>query len=393
MNPTDPTLQPEIPAAAIGEESIAVRSVLNPAYLKRRLESLYALGQWTECRYWLRGLNDTYRVRTSDGGSYMLRVYRVEAREDEIAFELNLLERLQSELAGTAACASPAVRLPSGRLYAALQAPEGTRFAALFLEAEGEEDPLQDAAACRAFGRSAAELHAAFDRLTPGIAAADDAAIPGADGTSAAAPAPQERAARENRSAADAAAPLPYRAPVGAETLLRRPLQGILALIGEDHAEAAFLRRYARELETAMEAAASTGLDFGICHGDMHGNNNALRTGERFTHFDFEFAAPGWRAWDLAQVKNRKRQQREQIEPLWQAFLEGYRSARPFGPADEAAVELFMRVRRFWTMGLDAQFAPLLEGVLDFSDDWAAGFAEEFRGNPIGAAAQRALGR
>ncbi len=320
----------------------------------------------------------------------MLRVYRVEAREDEIAFELNLLERLQAELAGTAAGASPAVRLPSGRLYAALQAPEGTRFAALFLEAEGEEDPLQDAAACRAFGRSAAELHAAFDRLAPGIAAEEDAAVPGADGASAAAPAPQERASRGDIGAVEAAAPLLYRAPAGAETLLRRPLRGILALIGEDHAEAAFLRRYAQELERAIEAIAP-GLDFGLCHGDMHGNNNALRLGERFTHFDFEFAAPGWRAWDLAQVKNRKRQQREQIEPLWQAFLEGYRSVRPFGPADEAAVELFTRVRRFWTMGLDAQLAPLLEGALDYGDDWAAGFAEEFRGNPIGAAAQQAL--
>lgn len=369
MNPTDPALQSEIPSASAGE-SIALRSVLNPAYLKRRLETLYGLGQWTECRYWLRGLNDTYRVRAEDGGAYMLRVYRAEAREDEIAFELNLLERLQSELAGAAAGASPAVRLSSGRLYAALQAPEGTRFAALFLEAEGEEDPLQDAAACRAFGRSAAELHAAFDRLAPGIAAADDAAVPGA---------------------AETAAPLPYRAPVGAEALLRRPLRDVLALIGEDHAEAAFLRRYAQELEAAIEAAASTELDFGICHGDLHGNNNALRSGELFTHFDFEFAAPGWRAWDLAQVKNRKPQQHDQIEPLWQAFLEGYRSVRPFGPADEAAVELFARVRRFWTMGLDAQFAPLLEGVLDFGDDWAADFAEEFRGNPIGAAAQQAL--
>lgn len=390
MNPTEPTLQSEIPTASAGEESIALRSVLNPAYLKSRLETLYGLGQWTECRYWLRGLNDTYRVRAENGGAYMLRVYRVEAREDEIAFELNLLERLQSELADTAAGASPAVRLPDGRLYAALQAPEGTRFAALFLEAEGEEDPLQDAAACRAFGRSAAELHAAFDRLAPGIAA-DDATVPGAGGASAATPAPQERDARAQSGAAEPAALLPYRAPVGAETLLRQPLQDILALIGEDHAEAAFLRRYAQELETAMEAAALTGLDFGICHGDLHGNNNALRSGDLFTHFDFEFAAPGWRAWDLAQVKNRKRQQREQIEPLWQAFLEGYRSVRPFGPADEAAVELFMRVRRFWTMGLDAQFAPLLDGLLDFGDDWASDFAEEFRGNPIGAAAQQAL--
>ncbi|OWA34963.1 hypothetical protein B9G55_14585 [Saccharibacillus sp. O16] len=353
----------------------AARSTLQAEDLRRHLEPLYPLGAWSECRYWLRGLNDTYRIRTQDGGAYMLRVYRVEAREDEIVFELNLLERLQAELAGTSTSAAPAVRLLDGRLYAALQAPEGTRFAALFLEAQGEEDPLQDPAACRAFGRSAAELHAAADRLMPGIAAADFAAVP----ASAAMPAPPGRASREESGAAPAASPLPFRAAVGAEALLRQPLQVILAFIGEDHAEAAFLRRYAQELEAAMEYAASTGLDFGLCHGDMHGNNNAVRSGEQFTHFDFEFAAPGWRAWDLAQVKNRKRQQHEQIEPLWQAFMEGYRSVRPFYAADEAAVDVFRRVRRFWTMGLDAQMAPLMEGALDFGEDWIADFVREFR--------------
>jgi len=339
----------------IQQENIASRSILRSAYLERQLQPLYDLGPWSECRYWLRGLNDTYRVRTADGGAYMLRVYRAEALEEEIAFELELLERLQSELSGTAAEASPAVRLSDGRLYSALQAPEGIRFAALFQEADGTEDPLQSEEACRAFGLSAAALHAAMDRLSAGTRA---------DGASG--------------------KPLPPRAPADLDMLLRCPLRIVLGYIGEDHPEAPFLRRYAQGLEMAAAEAAANGLDFGLCHGDMHGNNNALRQADRFAHFDFEFAAPGWRAWDLAQVKNRKRQAAEQIEPLWQAFLAGYRSIRPFTEADEAAVGTFALVRRFWTMGLDAELAPMWDGALDFGEDWLAGFVEEFRRSEVG---------
>lgn len=237
-----------------GEEPTASRSILRSAYVEHRLSGLYELGKWTECRYWLRGLNDTYRIRIENG----------------------------------------------------------------------------------------------------------------------------------------TAKPLPPRAPADAEFLLRAPLRMILAHIGENHPQAPFLRRYAQGLEQAVAEAASRGLDFGLCHGDMHGNNNALRKGDCFTHFDFEFAAPGWRAWDLAQFKNRKRQQHDRVEPLWQAFLESYRSVRAFSAEDEAAVEIFRLVRRFWTMGLDAEIAPLCDGALDFGEDWLAEFTEEFRRHPLGEAADNA---
>ncbi|WP_246369894.1 GNAT family N-acetyltransferase [Saccharibacillus deserti] len=235
---------------------------------------------------------------------------------------------------------------------------EDLRALMIEIETDGTEDPLQSEESCRAFGQSAAALHEAMDRLSSGT---------GADSANG--------------------KPLPPRAPADMDALLRRPLRIILDYIGEDHPEAPFLRRYAQGLETAAAEAAANGLDFGLCHGDMHGNNNALRQADRFAHFDFEFAAPGWRAWDLAQVKNRKRQSAERIEPLWQAFLEGYRSIRPFAEADEAAVGTFMLVRRFWTMGLDAELAPMWDGALDFGEDWLAGFLEEFRRNEVGQSA------
>jgi Putative homoserine kinase type II (protein kinase fold) len=165
-----------------------------------------------------------------------------------------------------------------------------------------------------------------------------------------------------------------------AEFLIGRPLEQILRYIGTDHEASAFLRNYADALREKVAAVAAVGLDWGICHGDMHGNNNAVETDLRFTHFDFEWSAPGWRAYDLAQVRIRKRQSAEKKEELWRTFLAGYRSVRSFSEADEQAVELFVLVRRFWIMSLDVCFIPSQFGVLDFGEDWLNGYLEEFRG-------------
>lgn len=52
----------------------ALRSVLDPKYLEYCLSEHYDIGEWDECLYWLRGLNDTYRVRTSNG--FYIKDYR-----------------------------------------------------------------------------------------------------------------------------------------------------------------------------------------------------------------------------------------------------------------------------------------------------------------------------
>ena len=57
----------------------ALRSVLNPRYLESALRNHYDIGTWEECLFWLRGLNDTYRVRTSSG-MYILRSTALKSR-------------------------------------------------------------------------------------------------------------------------------------------------------------------------------------------------------------------------------------------------------------------------------------------------------------------------
>ncbi|WP_336774936.1 phosphotransferase [Paenibacillus sp. MMO-58] len=319
-------------------QPMAVSSVLAPDYLMSCLSGQYELGPWTHCVYWLRGLNDTYRVQT-EKGTYIVRVYRQEIGEREAAYEMALLGQLEELLAGTEASIAPPVRKVDGTCYSVIAAPEGERIAVLVEYAEGIENRLQDEESCYAFGQSAAQLHLAMDQVQ---------------------------------------LELPRR-ELNTEFLVEESLQRIIRHIGKEHPAAVFLREYANALKDRVASAAAEGLDWGICHGDMHGNNNAVETDGRYTHFDFEWSAPCWRAYDLAQVRNRKRQSAESKDQLWQALLAGYRSVRSFSEKDEQAVELFVLVRRFWIMSLDVLFVPTQSGALDYGEDWLNDFLEEFR--------------
>ncbi|GMK43572.1 hypothetical protein PghCCS26_06990 [Paenibacillus glycanilyticus] len=319
-------------------QPMAVSSVLAPDYLMNGLSGQYELGPWAQCVYWLRGLNDTYRVQT-EMGTYILRVYRQEIGKKEAAYEMELLGQLEELLAGSEASIARPVRKADGTRYSVIAAPEGERIAVLFEYVEGVENRLQDEESCYAFGQSAAQLHLAMDRVR---------------------------------------LELPRR-ELNTEFLVEESLQRIIRHIGKEHPAAVFLREYADALQDRVASAAADGLDWGICHGDMHGNNNAVETGGRYTHFDFEWSAPGWRAYDLAQVRSRKRQSADNKEQLWQALLAGYRSVRSFSEKDEQAVELFVLVRRFWIMSLDVLFVPTQSGALDYGEDWLNEFLEEFR--------------
>ncbi|MCR2806627.1 phosphotransferase [Paenibacillus soyae] len=320
----------------------AQRSVLDPNDLAVHLRGQYDLGEWERCEYWLQGLNDTYRVRTSSG-FYVLRVYRATVQEADVSYELHLLTQLSSHLVEGRTRVAEAIPARDGRPYILLGAPEGKRAAALFRYAEGIENVLHDEESCYAFGQSAAELHEAMNRLVM----------------------------------------TQPRSELNTAFLIDEPVERVIGYIGASHAAAPFLRGFAESLKERIGRFAAQGLDWGLCHGDMHGNNNAFQQGEGFVHYDFEWAAPGWRAYDLAQVKIRKRLPAEGKERLWASLLSGYRSVRPFSLLDEEAVDTFIWARRLWVMGLDVMFIPTLSGALDYSEDWLEGFVNEFRSSSM----------
>lgn len=319
----------------------ALRSVVDPRYLAYYLSDQYDIGQWSECLYWLRGLNDTYRLRTSQG-FYIIRVYRQEIKESDVSYELSLLNQLKAQLNSEHTKVAEPIVKKDGSWYTVLDAAEGKRIAVVFRYIEGTENGLQDEESCFAFGQSAAELHAAMDQV-----AVDQP-----------------------------------RYDLDTHFLIDQSLDRIVNYIGEMHEATRFLQQFACNLKERIVAAAKQGLDWGICHGDMHGNNNAIEENKYFTHLDFEWSAKGWRAYDLAQVRARKRQHADKQEPLWNAVMSGYRSIRAFSAQDELAVELFVLARRFWVMGLDVAFISD-NGAIDYNEDWLEGFISEFRKSHI----------
>jgi Ser/Thr protein kinase RdoA (MazF antagonist) len=323
----------------MSNQPTALRSVLSPKYLKFALADQYDLGTWEECLFWLRGLNDTYRVRTSTG-LYILRIYRTEITEADVQYELSLLSQLKNVLASAEHTdIGEYIDKKDHMGYTVLEAAEGKRVAVMFRYIEGTENNLEDEDSCYAFGQSAAELHEAMDQVT---------------------------------------VELP-RYELDLKFLIDEPLERIIHYIGENNEAAVFLHTFAKALKERIVATSRQGLDFGLCHGDMHGNNNAFQQDNQFIHYDFEWAAKGWRAYDLAQVKARKRQSREQKEVLWNALMAGYRSVRSFSAENEQAVDLFIIARRFWVMSLDVAFIESDMGALDYGSDWLDSFVEEFR--------------
>ncbi|WP_340015716.1 phosphotransferase [Paenibacillus sp. FSL K6-1318] len=321
----------------------ALRSVLNPRYLESALRNQYDIGTWEECLFWLRGLNDTYRVRTSTG-MYILRIYRTEIAEADVQYELSLLSQLKNVLTSAEHTdIGEYIEKKDRTGYTVLEAAEGKRVAVMFRYIEGTENNLEDEESCYAFGQSAAELHKAMDQVN---------------------------------------VELP-RYELDLKFLIDEPLERIIHYIGENNEAAAFLHTFATTLKERIGAASRQGLDVGLCHGDMHGNNNAFQQDHQFIHYDFEWAAKSWRAYDLAQVKVRKRQSEDRKAALWNALMAGYRSVRSFSAEDEQAVDLFIVARRFWVMGLDVAFIESDMGALDYGSDWLDSFVEEFRDTGI----------
>ncbi|NQX46541.1 phosphotransferase [Paenibacillus tritici] len=319
----------------------ALRSVLAPKYLEHCLSCLYDIGEWKDCLFWLRGLNDTYRLRTSRG-YYILRVYRQSVSENDVAYEMSLLTQLDYQLSSASTKVSVPVLQKDGGSFSVIHAPEGPRVAVIFSYLTGTENVLHDEKSCFAFGKSAAELHAAMDNIS---------------------------------------LELP-RYNMDTNALISQPLERIVDYLGEGHHATPFLREFSDALIERIHKAASQGLDWGICHGDLHGNNNAFQEGDTFTHYDFEWAAKGWRAYDLVQVRHRKRLPEEKKTPLWNTLISGYRSVRDFSEQDESAMDLFIIARRLWVMGLDVEFIHD-SGALDFTEDWLEEFITEFRSYPM----------
>src|SRR5215475_13539380 len=123
----------------------------------------YDLGAVRRCRLHHRGLNDTYKVETSQDHTYFLRIYRADWRSrEEIDTEIAMLLHLAHHKVNVAA----PVSRTDAEVLTPLDCAEGRRWAALFTSAPGKEVDCDEAYTdelAAVYGEAAATIHSAAD--------------------------------------------------------------------------------------------------------------------------------------------------------------------------------------------------------------------------------------
>jgi Ser/Thr protein kinase RdoA (MazF antagonist) len=315
-------------------------SILAADALLAMIERTYELPSPLTCELLLPSMNDTYLLAGKDS-RYIVRVYRASWRSaGEIAYELDLLTHL--------AARGVSVSLPlagiDGCLCRPLTAPEGVRNVALFTYAEGEPLTWTNVDQCRAAGHLLAAIHNATDDFI----------------------------SSHHRTALDV------------EHLIDAPLLALQPFIEHRPDDWGYLVALTAKLRARLGEVRGM-LDWGPCHGDFGGGNLFVADNCRLTAFDFDLCGPGWRACDLAAIQFVATARKD--ARIWDAFAEGYSTARPLGNADRAAVLLFDPIRRLWRMGLQAGNAPdwgisrlkdtVVDNELRFLRTWEAEYLKD----------------
>ena len=273
-------------------------SLISPTALGELIEQDWDLAAPATCNLAHHNVNDHYLV-TDAWGEYMARLYgAARGTANEMAFELALAHHAGALGVGVS---SPISR-PDGSLWRSVPAPEGPRVLTLWTVAAGRDVSFDDAFA---YGRQAASLHAAGDSLVHP----------------------------------------PSRRWFDSEYLVRSRLHAIEGMPGVDDGFTRYAERVASELD---KVAGGRPLDWGPCHGDLHGGNAHI-DGEDLVLFDMDSARPGPRVYDVATFRWSLAWNDAEDGSHWEDFMDGYRSVRPAPDLD--LVPLFVAARCVWLLG------------------------------------------
>lgn len=287
-------------------------STLSPAELLEKILPDYKIPAAYKCEFWARGFNDTYKVFTKNG-NYSLRVYRHGWRSlSDIEFEIEALVFLNN--AG-AEVAYPIEKREGGYIIP-IGAPEGIRYVILTKWIEGLTPDYETPGNAFRYGKSVAKMHT----LSSGFQSKYE------------------------------------RYKIDLDHLLHRPIESIKKYISHRKGDVKLLEDYESILSRVVSSISFQELDFGFCHGDIHGHNAHDLNGV-ISHFDFDFCGYGCRAYDLATFKWSAKLWKKELE-WWPDFLDGYRSERNISENNLTLIEPYIAIRDIWLLGLhidDAQ--------------------------------------
>lgn len=286
--------------------------------LEQQIEDQFGLNS-VICEHLNTPTNDVIAVTTS-AGRFALKLYHLHRTFAEVQWELDLIIHL---LQNGAPVAKP-VRGKHGYVES-FHIDGRDRVAALFEWVTGSK-PVPEQHVYMLLGKAAAHIHQAADTFTSSF--------------------PRES----------------YDAHVLIDEQLRRM---------EMHLREANRWKQAVALgERLKQGIANPTLDRGICHMDLT-LDNVHRHGDSITVFDFDSAGACWRAIEPYGVLRASKE-------YFAAWLDGYRSMRPFSRQDEKAVAAFGIIGDLhavaWDIGVarSSRGKPLL-GIADLPnivDTW-----------------------
>lgn len=319
----------------------AAHSLFDPDALRHDLAGRFeGPRDFAACRLFRSFINDVYQLEADDGRTYYLRVSQAGWRGlAQVVSEAAVIEAV----AARGGLVARPVPLKAGGFAFELEAPEAARPALLFEEAPGDDLTYGGAdgpANAELYGRAAASLHLAMDGLP---------AFPDRPGW--------------------------MRAEV-----LDEPVAILGRTLSADQSRR--LDQVADRLRAFLGDAGP--LSQGLCHGDLNTSNLHFRQG-RATALDFDCAAWGWRANDIAAFARGvtlSRRPGAEASSLISAFLRGYQQVRAIPAADHVALPAFLLTQRIWVVSLHLggrdhrwgrlSFGPAyVQRFCDWLDAWA----------------------
>jgi Ser/Thr protein kinase RdoA (MazF antagonist) len=286
-------------------------STLAPQTVVDRVVPQYSVPTVRDCQFWHRGLSDIYLLETVEQ-PYILRISHSHWRSKaEIEFELELLDYLRQRQISVAY----PIRTKDNRLYLEINAPEGKRYASLFIYAPGTV-PTGDLNAEQALklGATVAQMHQAslgFNSSAERPALTVDALLDGS-------------------------------------WQVLRPF-----LNGEDYK---YVASAIAQLKTQFQGFPQTAPYWGVCWGDPHSGNAHFTVDGQVTLFDFDQCGAGWRAFEVGKFR-QVALNTGVSRTIRAAFLAGYTQVNPLDDFEIEAIPGFTQMAHLWVWSISLTHA------------------------------------
>lgn len=150
-----------------------------------------------------------------------------------------------------------------------------------------------------------------------------------------------------------------HRRPLDTTYLLEEPQSLVEPLLAHPD-QRRFFRGFVAQLQQAILAFATQGLDWGPVHGDLTLDNLHVTADNRIVWYDFDSGGPGWRAGDLqgwAAIRPIP-----DAAPRWEAFLRGYQQVRPLAPVNIEAAPFVFVAFEIWGIAVGLRNRMLQQG-------------------------------